>query len=287
MPIKPDTSDYYPYTPGSSCDPELNQHPTDSDSTADKSQPAAESAESALSERNAEISRMINEFQGRPLEVLTEEDEEAPKGFMTSFSHVVSWILSPVVVPTYAIIMVFSLSMLSYAPTSSKWAIIGIVFALTCVIPSLCVWVMTKFGDVKDVALSRRSDRLIPYIIVGAAMLATGFYLTTTGLPTWVGYFFIGAAIATGINLIINTWWKISAHGAGMGGLIAMILVINRYGLPPYNLWWWCMGAVLAAGLLGLCRVWLGRHTPLQTVAGEIVGFIGVLSMELLLPSQV
>ena len=259
---KPDTSDYYPYTPGSSCDPE----------------------EEELSSKNEEISKMINEFQGRPLEVITSEDEHPPKGFMTIVSHILSWIFSPIIVPTYAIIMVFYLSMLSYAPTGSKWAIIGIVFALTAVIPALCVWVLTKFGDVSDYALSRRTDRLIPYIVVGASMLATGFYLTPTGLPQWVGYFFIGAAVATGVNLFVNIWWKISAHGAGMGGLIAMILVMNRYGLPPYNLWWWCLAAIVAAGFLGTARVWLGRHTPLQTVAGEIVGFLGVLSMELIVP---
>lgn len=190
----------------------------------------------------------------------------------------------PVIVPTYAIIMVFTLSMLSYAPTSAKLSIIGIVFAMTGLIPGLAVWVLTKFGDVSDLALSRQTDRLIPYIVEGACMLACGYYLTTTGLPDWVGCFFIGGAIAAAINMIINFWWKISAHGAGIGGLIAMVLVMNRYGLPPYNLWVWCMAVVIAAGLLGMARVWLGRHTPLQTVCGEIVGFVGVISMEFLFP---
>ncbi len=228
---------------------------------------------------------MINEFQSPTLEVLTAEDETPPKGIMTTFSHLLSWIMSPILIPTYAIIMVFYLSMLSYAPTESKWIIIGIVFGLTAVVPGIGVWILTKFGDVSDYALSKRSDRLIPYTIVGACLLATGFYLTTTGLPEWVGYFFIGAAIATGVNLIVNFWWKISAHGAGMGGLIAMIMVMNRYGLPQYNLIWWCVAAIIGAGLLGMARVWLGRHTPLQTVAGEIVGFLGVLSMELVVPA--
>ncbi|MDE6248064.1 MAG: hypothetical protein K2M41_09545 [Muribaculaceae bacterium] len=281
MALKPDISDYYPYSPGSSCDPEGAAE----DAVA--SQDMHNEPNDDLPAKNQEISNLINEFQGKPLEVRTSDDENPPKGFMTLFSHALSWIFSPVIVPTYAIIMVFYLSMLSYAPLSSKWSIIGIVFAMTAVIPALAVFVLAKFGDVSDYALSRRTDRLIPYIVEGGAMLATGFYLTTTGLPDWVGFFFIGAAIATGLNLIINFWWKISAHGAGMGGFIAMILVMNRYGLPPYNLWWWCMGAILAAGLLGMARVWLGRHTPLQTVAGEIVGFLGVLSMELIIPAPI
>lgn len=280
MIIKPDTSDYYPYTPGSSCDPEA---PHEHTAQNGKSEDGELTKSGNKDERNKEISSMIREFQGHNLEVLNEEDENPPKGFMTFFSHFLSWVFSPVIVPTYAIILVFYLSMLSYAPATSKWSIIGIVFAMTAVIPALAVFVLTRFGDVTDMALSRRSDRLIPYIVEGACLLATGYYLTTTGLPDWVGYFFIGAAIATGVNLIINTWWKISAHGAGMGGFIAIILVLNRYGLPPYNLWLWCVGAIFAAGFLGMARVWLKRHTPLQTIAGEIVGFLGVMCMEVII----
>ena len=145
---------------------------------------------------------------------------------------------------------------------------------------------MSRYGGVKDVALTRRSDRPIPYILIGCALLGCGYYLSTTGLPVWVSLFYIGAAVAAAVNLIVNFWWKISAHGAGMGGFIAMIMLMNRYGLPHYNLWIWCIGAVLAGGLLGMARVWLGRHTPMQTVAGEVSGIICVLAMQWLMPLQ-
>ncbi|MBD5369686.1 MAG: hypothetical protein HDR80_00865 [Bacteroides sp.] len=206
----------------------------------------------------------------------------APHGAATVLAHVASVVLSPLLIPTYAIILVFSLSMLSFAPLGTKAIITGMVFAITCLLPGAAVWLMVRFGGISDVALTQRTDRAIPYLITGCAMLGCGYYLTTTGLPLWVGYFYVGAGLAVGVNLIINLWWKISAHGAGIGGLIAMFLVLNRYGLPPYNLWVWCLAAVLLGGLLGTARVWLGRHTPMQTVCGEIVGFLGVISMELL-----
>lgn len=293
-----DTSDYYPYTPGSGCDPEEEKGNIKSAGSSENNMGGEISLHSVddekwnvMSNRTAEEKshssedKNMNREISKLLEVMTEEDERPPRGFMTGFSHAMSWIFSPVIVPTYAIIMVFYFSMLSYAPTSSKISIIAIVFAFTAFIPALAVWVLTRYGDVSDMALSRRTDRLIPYIVEGASLMACGYYLTTTGLPDWVGFFFIGAAVATGINLVINFRWKISAHGAGMGGFIAMILVMNRYGLPQYNLWGWCLAAVVIAGVLGMSRVWLGRHTPLQTVAGEIVGFLGVLSMELFIPS--
>lgn len=203
---------------------------------------------------------------------------------ITAVSHFLSWVLSPVLLPTYGIILVFALSMLSFAPIKSKVIITCVVFGFTAVLPSLAILLLMKFGDVKDAALSRRTDRFVPYVITGCCLLGCGYYLSTTGLPRWVSLFYIGAAVATGINLIVNFKWKISAHGAGIGGFIAMLMIMNRYGLPHYNLWLWCMGAVIAGGLLGTARVWLGRHTPLQTVMGEIVGIIGVLGMELLIP---
>lgn len=205
---------------------------------------------------------------------------------MTGVSHFLSWVISPVLLPTFAILMIFWLSMLSFAPMRSKVIITLIVFGFTAVLPSLAILVLMKFGDVKDVGLSRRTDRFIPYIITGCCFLGCGLYLSTTGLPKWVSYFYIGAAVAAGVNLLVNFKWKISAHGAGIGGFIAMILIMNRYGLPHYNLWLWCVGAVIAGGLLGTARVWLGRHTPMQTIMGEIVGIASVLSMELLIPQD-
>ena len=289
MNIKPDISDYYPW--GND-----RRRPAEKDLSAEKSPqqqdgsvssqaqtPSAqeETAPSAQTEIYAATAPPADAGINEP----SSDDPvppEAPPGIITIISHFLSWVLSPVVVPTYGIIAVFMLSMFSYAPAASKWLITGIVFAITGVIPSAAIFVLTKFGDVKDMALTRRSDRLFPYIITAACLLACGIYLTRTGLPDWVGLFYIGASVATAINLIVNFKWKISAHGAGIGGFIAMLMILNHYGLPAYNLWGWVIAAVIAAGLLSAARVWLWRHTPMQTIAGEIVGFICVILTEAL-----
>lgn len=208
----------------------------------------------------------------------------APGGVVTAIAHVLSWGLSPVLMPTYGIILIFALSMLSFAPLRARLIIISVVFALTCLLPCIVIMLLIKYGNVKDAELTRRTDRLVPYLLICLCLSVCGIYLFNTGLPRWVAYFYMGAAVAGAINLVVNFWWKISAHGAGIGGFIAIIMIMNRYGLPHYNLWGWCVAAVLAAGFLGMARVWLGRHTPMQTVMGEIVGLFSVLSMELLLP---
>ena len=283
--MKIDTSDYYPWGAD-------RRRPADSASSSQATESEARESSGAPAEESDNVTKeaedkVINEnivIQkiAEPLESDSPEPQ-APPGAITWCSHFLSVVLSPVIVPTYGIIAVFMLSMFSYAPAASKWLITGIVFALTGVIPSAAIFILTKFGDVKDMALTRRSDRLYPYIITALCLLGCGLYLRRTGLPDWVGDFYIGAAVATAVNLVVNFSWKISAHGAGIGGLIAMFIILNRYGLPAYNLWGWVIAAVIAAGLLGMARVWLWRHTPMQTIAGEIVGFICVLVTEALL----
>lgn len=267
--MKLDTSDYYPWQRGR----KRPADKTEEETPANDAVPADNGI--ADSEKTDPAPLGLTEDQ-----IPVPEQPTAPGGTLTVLSHLLSWILSPVITPTLGIIAVFELSMYSYAPTTSKFLIVGIVFSLTCLIPCAAIWVLTKFGDVSDMALTRRSDRLLPYIITAACLLACGCYLNYTGLPDWVGYFYIGAAAATTVNLIINFRWKISAHGAGIGGLIAMLMILNRYGLPVYNLWGWVLAGIIAAGLLGAARVWLWRHTPMQTICGEIVGFLGVILTE-------
>lgn len=196
--------------------------------------------------------------------------------YKTAISHFLSWVLSPILTPTYGIITVFLITVLRYASPTAKWVATAVVFALTCVLPGLCVWLLTRFGNVSDLALTRRTDRLYPYIVITAGLVGAGFYLRAMGVPPFVSNFYFGAAVASVVCFIINFWWKISAHGCGMGGYVALLAIISRDTLPHPNLWIAICVAVILTGLLGSARVYLDRHTPLQTIAGSLVGFLAV-----------
>ncbi|MDE5773023.1 MAG: phosphatase PAP2 family protein [Muribaculaceae bacterium] len=198
-----------------------------------------------------------------------------------TLSHFFSWVFSPLLTPTYGIIAVFAFTPLRYAQAGSIATVISVIFALTGILPGLTVWLLTKFGDVSDLALTRRSDRLYPYIIITAAMIAAGFYMHVLKSPEWIPLFFWGAAAACVINFIINFKWKISAHGAGIGGLTALFAILTNYALPTIHVWIWLVIAIILCGVLAASRVWLGRHTPMQTIAGTLVGFLCVFFTEL------
>ncbi len=186
--MKIDTSDYYPWSnarkrPAEKLDSDLTESKMKGDDTettgnTGQSGPATPEPESVAAPLGLSDDQI-------PAEI----PPTAPEGWLTNLSHLLSWVLSPVLTPTYGILAVFYLSMFSYAPTSAKWTIIALVFSLTCVIPCAAIWVLTKYGDVSDMALTRRTDRLLPYIIMIGCLTGCGYYLTRTGLPNWVGYF--------------------------------------------------------------------------------------------------
>lgn len=87
-----------------------------------------------------------------------------------------------------------------------------------------------------------------------------------------------GATLATIISGVVNRWWKISAHMAAMGGLVAMMFRILDIGMaaPGGHFMLFTILIVIAAGAVGTARIYLDRHTLLQVLAGTANGFLCV-----------
>ena len=72
---------------------------------------------------------------------------------------------------------------------------------------------------------------------------------------------------------ILNFGWKISAHAAGIGGLVAYCYIFtSRFGMEYTFIF---IAAVLLAGLVMASRIRLDAHSPAQTYIGFLIG-IGI-----------
>ena len=78
---------------------------------------------------------------------------------------------------------------------------------------------------------------------------------------------------------IRDRWWKISAHMAGMAGVVALIYNMHVLTTEAFNLIWVLTVAVVLCGLLGSARMILGRHSLNQVVAGAVNGAVSVTLM--------
>lgn len=201
---------------------------------------------------------------------------------MKKFSEILSAIFSPLLVPTYGMILVAFLTILRLLPVNLLWTAVGITFVITCLVPVSVIIALYRSGSIKDPGLNERTERLVPYAVVILCYASCSFFFYKANAPFWLPMFFAGAAVATGINTVVNRWWKISAHGAAMGGLVALMfrIVASHYALFNMNVW--LSAVIIAAGLVMTARVYLGRHTLWQVIAGCANGFICVYLLSMI-----
>lgn len=193
-----------------------------------------------------------------------------------NLSTAVSWLMSPLLMPVYGIVLVFMLTLYSYVPMGVKLGFTLIVAGVTIILPMLTVLLLKHLGMVSDIGLNNQKERTIPYLITILCMGGTGVFLAMKGFPLWVVMFYAGGALAGLIEAIINNWWKISAHAAGVAGIVAMLIRMSHTPMVNPDVLTWLIVAVACAGLTGSARLWLGRHTLGQVLAGYAVGFCSV-----------
>lgn len=194
------------------------------------------------------------------------------KGIVNTISLVLSAVLSPLLVPTYACAIALWITHLAILPERTRFLVSLIVFLFTAAVPMGVIIFMMRAGKVSDSAISNRKERGLPFAVTAVCYLAVYFFMWRIRAPHWLAMFFAGACASTIVAFVINLWWKISAHGMVMGGLCALVLFIAINGLGVVWLMPWIAVAFLLAGAVGSARLYLGRHTPGQVYAGFMLG---------------
>jgi membrane-associated phospholipid phosphatase len=183
----------------------------------------------------------------------------------------ISNLLHPLLMLTYAAILLVTCTYLSVLPTSAKWIIVGEVFLLSCLLPILCILLLYKLKIVGHWALRDRTDRALPLLINAIAYGVCTWTLSRQGLPQWALSFYSGATVLAFLCWVISFWWKISAHAAGISGATMVTFIL--YSLFPLTFPLWLpLLLVCLTGLLCSIRVYLGRHTMAQVIAGTLLG---------------
>lgn len=145
-------------------------------------------------------------------------------------------------------------------------------FVLTVCLPVLSFWVLYRSGFISDLKMSVRKERVFPtYIAI--SYYAMFYYLIrqSAGIDPVIYAAFFGAMLAIFIGNIITNYWKISIHGIGISLVTGMFLGATE--LRFVNHFYWITALFLLIGLVGTSRLYLNRHTPLQVLAGSVLGF--------------
>lgn len=191
---------------------------------------------------------------------------------MRKIAEIYSVLFHPLTMPTYAMLLlplgwnVSTQGMLLWCKS-----VVMLTFLLTCWIPLSILLLLLKTGVLTDIYMRDRKSRTIPYICSLVAALSWCWCLYHVfEMPAAVLCCALSATAVLLCLMLINYWWKISAHLAFIGALLGSIIGYCRYlSIMP----WWLWGVCLFLALLMMyARIFLNEHTPAQTMSGFLLG---------------
>ena len=194
---------------------------------------------------------------------------------MRIFSHIISDLFTPLLVPTYGIFISLWLSVFYYVlPFGTRLTVLLTVFGITFIMPSVLIAALHNFKFIEDKRLVKRTERYIPYAFTVLCYIGAVCYLNHIHAQMWMLLSMGAAAVAVLVCSIVNLWWKVSAHSCGMGGLLALIWAMHDLDFGATDLFPVLLVGIVLCGLVGTAGLALGRHTFGQVFVGWLIGFV-------------
>ena len=181
----------------------------------------------------------------------------------------------PLLMPTFGIIILLFTHLSDFYTDIWKWFAVGGTFLFTALLPATPILLMLRKGQIKDLYISKREQRTFPYLFsLMAYTFWTVFLWRVLQMPFFIVAMGIGSIVSIIIITLVNTKWKISAHLSGIGGLTGGVFAYC-YVMGVNPLWLMILLLIFSA-LTALSRIELKAHTPAQTLAGFVLGFLMV-----------
>ena len=131
--------------------------------------------------------------------------------------------------------------------------------------PLLYIIIGVRLGILSDIDVSRRSQRVGPFIFGIISATIGWIILSLTDAPRNLQTVMIITVFSGIIMMVITLWWKISMHASSLGGVATVLTVL--YGAVMLPLF------VLLI-FVSWSRVVLRRHTVSQVIAGSLAGIV-------------
>lgn len=178
--------------------------------------------------------------------------------------------------PTYLVLFIiqFAPILMQPLPKEVHWQIAGVVFLVTFLIPLVSIGTLKLSKLISDFQLIDKKQRILPFLFVtGFYGLTTYMFFTRLNIYNILFLVFATTSIFLLALTIITYFWKISIHGAAIGGVIGYIVAIGR-SVPISSFPILFALAVLLAGMIISSRIALNAHKPVQVYAGFLFGFM-------------
>ena len=203
-----------------------------------------------------------------------------------------SVIFHPLLVLTYMLILLLVVNPYLFGVNSvgekkSIELILTVLFS-TFLIPAFAIFLMWRLKLISSIHMADKQDRIGPFIVTGIFYLwVFRSVMEDSNIPTAFLIAVLGTTMGLFICFLINLFFKISLHAAGMGGMVGMVLIIMwLYSYGSFTIQLPLLGAaefsinfvliicLLIAGLVGTSRLLLKAHSPRELYTGFILGLL-------------
>ncbi|MHA7207866.1 phosphatase PAP2 family protein [Arthrobacter sp. MDT1-65] len=173
--------------------------------------------------------------------------------------------VSEVFAPAVLVSLFLVVTAFRAAPWPGGLLLAAVAVGFTTALPLLGVIALVRRGRLVDHHISDRRQR---GPVLAATLVSIGVGLALLVLldapPVLVGAV-LCTVVGVVLVLVVNLWWKLSAHSA-----VAVFVAVGILGLfGP-----WASPLLLVPTAVGWSRVRLRAHTPGQVVAGYAVGAV-------------
>ena len=184
----------------------------------------------------------------------------------------VSLVFTPFYLPLLGLSALFSFSYLNLLPIEYRLTVLLLVYFFTILLPTFLIHLYRRAQGWTLIELGQKRRRMVPYAISILCYLTCIWLMQRLHIYQFVPIILIAALLIQMVCALINVWWKISTHMAGIGGVTgALIIFSERFSFNP--VWWLCLVLVLA-GVLGTARMILRQHSLAQVLCGYAVGLV-------------
>lgn len=196
---------------------------------------------------------------------------------MNLIARIISVLFHPLLMATY----LCAILMLTYPPALDPVraeifsGFLLLIFFVTFLLPAINIVIFKTFGTISSVMMVERQDRIIPFVFI------TLFYLMMTGLFYWkfhIGFhdnifkFLVIIDLLVIASTVITFFYKVSVHSIGMGGLLGILVPLNKIS-EDHALFYPTIALLVIAGIVMSARLYLNVHSPREVMIGALTGF--------------
>ena len=216
---------------------------------------------------------IIERNEKQPMALATDkEDEGKYVKRMILAARIISMIFTPFYLPLVSLVALFIFSYMSRLPLFYQLKVVTLVYLFTVFLPSILIHLYRRYQGWTTFQMGRKERRMVPNIIAIMCYFTCYYLMTVMRIPQFMANIVVTALAIQVVCAIVNIWWKICIHMAGIGGMAGALLAISL--VFQFNPLWWLSVIILVAGLIGTARMILRQHSLRQIVGGFVVGAV-------------